>query len=121
YHPAYHCELDCSILFNIISYFLPADNPQQVLNCSHGGLKMNYFCHYDMAGGTAKEKATDERYPQYPGHLHEAEDTVSHVCAQIQAACFGVESAVIELQSKTGVKDKIAQYWIEKLIPMACE
>ncbi|KAI9445690.1 hypothetical protein BJY52DRAFT_1372194 [Lactarius psammicola] len=123
YHPAYHSELGHTILFNIISYILPADNPQQALNCSHGGLKMNYFCCYDMAGGTAKEKETDERYHALfsPDCPREVEDTVSHIWSQIQTACLGVESAVIELQAKTGVKDRIAQYWIEKLIPMARE
>jgi hypothetical protein len=38
---------------------------------------------------------------------------------QLWAACSGVQSSVDVLQTKTGVKDKIAQHWINILVPTA--
>lgn len=38
---------------------------------------------------------------------------------QIRLSTYGVEARVEALQTSTGVKDKIAQYWIEILIGRA--
>lgn len=40
---------------------------------------------------------------------------------QIWAACSGVQEAVDSLQTSTGMKDKMALFWIDKLIVKARE
>lgn len=43
------------------------------------------------------------------------------VLTQIQLATFGVAARVEALQTATGTKDKIAQHWIDILIPKSRE
>lgn len=38
---------------------------------------------------------------------------------QIILATFGIEKPILELQTATGVKDKIAQHWIDILVTHA--
>lgn len=45
--------------------------------------------------------------------------TVCDIREQLFAACLGVQDAVDQLQTKTGVKDKIAQHWIDQIVPKA--
>jgi hypothetical protein len=47
--------------------------------------------------------------------------TVRTIKRQIWAACGGVQDVVDSLQTSTGVKDKMALFWIEKLIKKAQE
>ncbi|KIK78201.1 hypothetical protein PAXRUDRAFT_17013 [Paxillus rubicundulus Ve08.2h10] len=42
--------------------FLVGDNPMQAEECSHGGLKCNYFCHTCKVGGMNVEKKIDKGY-----------------------------------------------------------
>jgi hypothetical protein len=44
---------------------------------------------------------------------------VNTIEQQLWTACSGVQSSVDVLQTKTGVKDKIAQHWINILVPTA--
>ena len=41
---------------------LSGDNPMQAEECSHGGLRCNYFCCTCKVGGMDTEKKTDEGY-----------------------------------------------------------
>lgn len=95
-----------------------------------------------MAGGTAAHRETDEGYRALfkvffcsldilvsgatlnsiqPGIPRTPAQTVRVIKRQIWAACSGVQDAVDELQTSTGVKDKTALFWIEKLIVKARE
>jgi hypothetical protein len=38
---------------------------------------------------------------------------------QLRLAMHGVEAPILKLQTKTGVKDKVAQYWIDILLEKA--
>ena len=48
----------------LILYYLivASDNPMQAEECSHGGLRCNYFCRTCKVGSTTAEKKTDKGY-----------------------------------------------------------
>ena len=46
-------------------------------------------------------------------------ETRTEVLQQLDAATYGVESTVTDMQSATGTKDKVAEYWIEILLQKA--
>ncbi|KAJ7269023.1 hypothetical protein C8J57DRAFT_1435715 [Mycena rebaudengoi] len=125
YHEAYDCQLEQDILFRIFAHVLPADNPQQAESASNAGVHSNHWCRYDMAGGTAAERETDEGYLALfkikPGIARTPAETVRTIKRQIWAACSGVQEAVDSLQTSTGMKDKMALFWIDKLIVKARE
>ncbi|KAK7040964.1 hypothetical protein R3P38DRAFT_3452826 [Favolaschia claudopus] len=123
YHEAYDCKIQQEILFRIFAHALPADNPQQAESASNAGVHSNLWCRYDMAGGTAAHRETNEGYGALfkPGNPRTPAATVRTIKRQIWAACTGVRDAVDEFQTSTGVKDKTALFWIEKLILKARE
>ncbi|KAJ7923704.1 hypothetical protein B0H13DRAFT_1864689 [Mycena leptocephala] len=100
-HEAYYCDLEEEILFEIIPHVLPADNPQQSETSSHIGMAGNLGCRHDLSGGSKEFRETNERY---------------HAMYTVWMACLGNKTAVEDSQSTTGVKDKIAQYWIKILL-----
>ncbi|TFK31456.1 hypothetical protein BDQ12DRAFT_701562 [Crucibulum laeve] len=120
---AYDCFLETEILFQIFVHGLPADNPQQAESSSGASLNSSANCRYDTAGGTKEYKETNEGYNSLfnTGTPRTPFSTVQIIEEQIQVACLGVQDAVQIIQTCTGTKDKIAQFWIDKLIPMARE
>jgi hypothetical protein len=60
-------------------------------------------------------------FPEQPGDPRSAATMLAVIEQQLHLACLGVKDSIDALQTATGVKDKIAQYWIEKLIFMARE
>ncbi|KAJ7807985.1 hypothetical protein B0H14DRAFT_2609270 [Mycena olivaceomarginata] len=56
-----------------------------------------------------------------PGKTRKPEETVTKIKEQIRAACLGVAAAVEQLQTDSGVKDKISVHWIGLLIDKARE
>ncbi|KAJ6488399.1 hypothetical protein DFH09DRAFT_1105629 [Mycena vulgaris] len=123
HHEAYACKLEQEILFRIFAHVLPADNPQQAESASNAGVNANLWCRYDMAGGTSAYRESDEGYRALfkPGIPRTPAQTIRIIKRQIWAACTGVQDAVDDLQTSTGVKDKTALVWIAKLIVKARE
>ncbi|KAI0823764.1 hypothetical protein BC628DRAFT_1324557 [Trametes gibbosa] len=121
WHRAYDCVLEQEVLFRIIPHILPADNPQQAEHCSHMTGKGSRPCRRCKVGGSAVECEQENMYEQFfsGGPERTVDQTIRDVREQILVACLGVQDAVDQLQTKTGVKDKIAQYWIEQLISKA--
>ncbi|KAF7374556.1 hypothetical protein MSAN_00340200 [Mycena sanguinolenta] len=56
-----------------------------------------------------------------PGISRTPAQTIRTIKRQIWAACSGVQDIVDSLQTSTGVKDKTAIFWIDKLIIKARE
>jgi hypothetical protein len=54
--------LEQEIVFRIFAHVLPADNPQQAESASNAGVHANLWCHYDLVGGTAAERETNQGY-----------------------------------------------------------
>ncbi|KZS87977.1 hypothetical protein SISNIDRAFT_418742 [Sistotremastrum niveocremeum HHB9708] len=125
WHEAYDCRTGQNILFRVLPHLLPADNPQQAELASNVGVHGNCNCRECKVGGTDDDRETNEGY-----HAHfevqsmtarTTEETIETIRQQIEAACLGQMDVVKELQTKTGVKDTIAIYWVETLVGMAKE
>ncbi|EPQ52923.1 hypothetical protein GLOTRDRAFT_46299 [Gloeophyllum trabeum ATCC 11539] len=110
WYTAYDCVLGEEIIFRILPHIFPADNPQQSETCSHIGMHGNLFCRRCKVGGGADDK---ESYPR------SCAETVQVIKDQLWSACLGVQEAVDALQTRTGVKDKIASFWIDQCITKA--
>ncbi|OSD08227.1 hypothetical protein PYCCODRAFT_1441218 [Trametes coccinea BRFM310] len=123
WHMGYDCLLEQEVIYRIIPHVLPADNPQQAEHCLHITGKGNHPCRRCKVGGTAAECEQDQIYEQFflGGTQRTVDTTICHIREQLRTACLGVQDAVDSLQTKTGVKDKIAQHWINILVPMARE
>ncbi|KAJ6536221.1 hypothetical protein B0H19DRAFT_1213746 [Mycena capillaripes] len=118
YHEAYNCQLQQEILFRLFAHVLPADNPHQAESASNAGVHSNQWCRYDDGGGASTHRETNEGYSR---KSRTPAETIRTIRRQIWLACAGVQDVVDNLQTATGVKDKTAQFWIEKVIVMARE
>ncbi|KAI0359548.1 hypothetical protein OH77DRAFT_1472817 [Trametes cingulata] len=101
---------------------LPADNPQQSEESSHAGVNANCKCRRCKKGGPPEVRESDDGYHELYtcGSAHRTvSDTRSEVQEQLRLACLGVEKPISNMQTRTGVKDKIACHWIEKLLARA--
>jgi hypothetical protein len=110
-------------LFQLIPHFLPADNPQQSETASHIGVNGNRNCRRDWLGGSEREKESEANYEAlyHPGVPRTADETVQSICSQVWLACAGNKTALDEIITKTGVKDKISQFWIQILLARSKE
>lgn len=123
-------------MFFVVVDGLPADNPQQGEECSGIGHQGNLFCRCCFVGGTQIFKETPEGYhllfyvrpSAYSTHIlstdqrfHQrgepriAEETVGLVRDQLSKAITGSAKDVQKLQTEKGIKDRIAQAWIERV------
>ncbi|KAI0685857.1 hypothetical protein BC835DRAFT_1535847 [Cytidiella melzeri] len=121
WHEAYDCLLKQEILFRLIVRVEPADNTQQSELCSHIGLNGNKFCRKCHAGGPAREMETHGGYHSLyeEGVARTEDETVKRIVSQLVAATHGNEQKVEAMQTTSGIKDPIAQVWIQQLIQKA--
>ncbi|KAJ7302618.1 hypothetical protein DFH08DRAFT_641770, partial [Mycena albidolilacea] len=110
---------NCRVILRVPS--LPADNPQQSEEASHMGGNANCGCRRCKAGGSHDHTESDEGYHSmhYAGLPRFAAQTKHTLETQIKLAMHGVEAPILKLQTATGVKDKVAQYWIDILLEKA--
>ncbi|KAL0954389.1 hypothetical protein HGRIS_003373 [Hohenbuehelia grisea] len=101
----------------------PADNPQQSEEASHMGGNANCGCRKCMVGGPYKVTESDEGYHAmfYAGVARSADNTRSALETQISKAMYGIDKPIIDMQTATGIKDKVAQYWIDILLAKSRE
>ncbi|KAJ7182641.1 hypothetical protein C8R43DRAFT_1083606 [Mycena crocata] len=122
WHEAYDCELEQDILFEVIQHLHPADNPQQSETASHIRMGGSLGCRRDLTGGTKDEQETDAGYEVFysPGVPRDKEGTIQTIRWQVWNACGNTPELPVSY-TQTGVKDKISQYWIDKLLEMGKE
>ncbi|KAJ7854678.1 hypothetical protein B0H14DRAFT_3085480 [Mycena olivaceomarginata] len=103
--------------FSIYGNAGPSDNPMQSEISSHIGGKGNFFCRKCEAGGTEKDKETNECFHSLfaPGVARSKEKIIVELKKQVKLACAGVAKHVEDAQRATGVKDAYTQHWIEYL------
>ncbi|KAJ3994246.1 hypothetical protein F5050DRAFT_1800809 [Lentinula boryana] len=102
---------------------LPADNPAQSEESSHMGGNSNHPCQKCKVGGSFQETETADGYHCFfcdnESIWRSAEEIKTELSKQLEVAKSGVQARVSELQTESGIKDKITEVWIEKLIIQA--
>ncbi|KAJ6608000.1 hypothetical protein B0H10DRAFT_1816685 [Mycena sp. CBHHK59/15] len=121
--PCYNAETgrNCRVILQVPS--LLTDNPQQSELASHMGGNANCGCRRCKAGGPHEVTESDDGYHSMhnAGIPRLAAETKKTLEDQIKLAMYGVEAPISRLQTATGVKDKVAQYWIDILLQKARE
>ncbi|KAG1857243.1 hypothetical protein C8R48DRAFT_607455 [Suillus tomentosus] len=59
---AWDCKYHEEVMLIPHSIFMAGDNPMQAEECSHGGLRCNFFCRTCKVGGTTVDKKSDVGY-----------------------------------------------------------
>ncbi|KAF7317051.1 FAD-binding-3 domain-containing protein [Mycena chlorophos] len=98
---------------------LPGDNPQQSEESSHIGCNGNHPCRKCEWGGTTIEKTSEQVY--HNCHLpvdvkRTAQQTRERLQDQLALAARGDAKTIKERQTSTGTKDKLTQYWIDRVL-----
>ncbi|KAH9920950.1 uncharacterized protein B0H18DRAFT_1213221 [Fomitopsis serialis] len=98
-----------------------SDNPVSSEVASHIGGQGNLLCRKCDAGGTDREKESNDGFEKLfsPGNLRNKDAIIEQLIHQIFEACSGVAKRVQTSQTETGVKDTYTQYFIEKIIDEA--
>ena len=123
------------ILYKLI---VSGENLIQAKECSHGGLRCNYFCHICKVGGTNAKKKSDKRYIDIfqiyfklcltvvgwllsfqCGELHTSKDTCSQIKHQIQLSMLsGRTEKVRSAISQSGIWDAATSMVINWLLEL---
>ncbi|KAJ7062538.1 hypothetical protein C8F01DRAFT_1281319 [Mycena amicta] len=100
---------------------LPADNPQQSEEASHMGGNANRKRRRCKVGGGHEITESDQGYHalHFAGLARTAAETKQTLGQQLELALLGVKAPIDKLQTATGIKDKVAQYWIDILLEKA--
>ncbi|EJD47400.1 hypothetical protein AURDEDRAFT_62361, partial [Auricularia subglabra TFB-10046 SS5] len=115
-------------MFRLVAEGFLGDNPQQSDDCSH--MTGQSLCNCRKCRNTrAVPKTIPDAAARQIASLiifqssqaRVAAETKAEVERQIKAACTGKASQVGDIQTETGTKDSIAQYWIELLLQRAQE
>ncbi|KAJ7702836.1 hypothetical protein B0H17DRAFT_1157414 [Mycena rosella] len=116
------CELKEYI--RIIPWILAfqGDNPMSSEFASHIGMQGNYFCRVCNATSSKKNRAPGnageiDRLKDFmtAGAPRSKEATIADLESQLQRAMNGAPSAVADMATGTGSKDKYFQHFIDKL------
>ncbi|KAG8775794.1 hypothetical protein FRC12_001272 [Ceratobasidium sp. 428] len=100
-------------------HFISGDNPMHAEECSSSGLRSNFFCRTCGVGGTQVYKASEEGFSRQMelGAPRRPNDTIERIKYQYEIA-FTTKSVELlrEEQRNSGVKDVIAQPYLETII-----
>ncbi|KAF8430572.1 hypothetical protein L210DRAFT_1019310 [Boletus edulis BED1] len=98
-----------------------SDNPMQAEECSHGGLRCNYFCRTCNVGGTTAEKKTEKGYNDIfqCGEIRSPEDTRTQIKRQVELSKLsGGTDKVNKVVSQTGVRDTTCATIINRMLTL---
>ncbi|KAF7288899.1 hypothetical protein MIND_01405900 [Mycena indigotica] len=95
-----------------------ADNPQQSEEASHIGCNGLFPCRKCKWGGPKADQVGSDTYHacHEPGISRTAADIRSELEQQLALAMTGSAAAIEKRQRETGTKDKLTQYWIERVL-----
>ncbi|KIJ35215.1 hypothetical protein M422DRAFT_181081 [Sphaerobolus stellatus SS14] len=115
---AYNAATGHTCRFHMVVPILPADNPQQSEESSHIGPNGNCKCRKCKCGGGAHFMESDEgfHFLHFPGEPRTTADTLKEIMNQIDLAAEGRADPVKKQQTGSGIKDKVTQGWIVKML-----
>ncbi|KAF7324149.1 hypothetical protein MKEN_00637600 [Mycena kentingensis (nom. inval.)] len=95
-----------------------ADNPQQSEEASHIGCNGRCPCRKCTWGGPKQDQVNPTEYHacHEPGIARTAANIRVELERQLTMATNGTASAIEKRQKETGTKDKLTQYWIERVL-----
>ncbi|KAF8501217.1 hypothetical protein JB92DRAFT_2741767, partial [Gautieria morchelliformis] len=105
----FNAHSHCLCKFRLAVPGLPADNPQQSEECSHIGPSGNCKCRRCLVGGPAAVMESDDGY-------HALHETIEEIQKQLLKATEGKLAPVSAIQTASGVKDRVVQGWIVKVL-----
>ncbi|KAL4075563.1 hypothetical protein J3A83DRAFT_4356838 [Scleroderma citrinum] len=115
------CNYEEEVMVIPYDNFHCRDNPVQAEECSHGGLRCNYFCWTCKVGGTNVEKRTDKGYADLftCGELWIPEGTLAEIKEQIRLLMLSGDTTKVKAEvSKTGTHDAATPSIIEHLLEL---
>ncbi|KIM68349.1 hypothetical protein SCLCIDRAFT_105912, partial [Scleroderma citrinum Foug A] len=118
---AWDCKGHEEVLLDVYGLFLAGDNPMQAEECSHTGLRCNYFCWTCHVGGTQEYKHSEEGYYTIfsSGELWAPEGTMTEICRQISLALGpGATEKLKSVTASTGLRDSLTASIVETLVNM---
>lgn len=138
-HSTYNAHTGRMCKFRLAISCLPADNPQQSEEASHIGPGGNCKCRRCMVGGVAASRESNEGYDalhevchgwlywimnivdrvSQPGPARSIPQTLQEIKKQLSKVAQGRLKPVTDMQTETGVKDRVTQVWISRLISKA--
>ncbi|EJD42815.1 hypothetical protein AURDEDRAFT_67175 [Auricularia subglabra TFB-10046 SS5] len=120
--PAYNAASHTPCKFRLFPLAFPADNPQQSDECSHMTGQATRNCRKCMNRRRPPADGSDPEGVWYMrNYARGAETTLNSVKQQFKVACDGFATNIKEEQTESGVKDRIAEYWIQQLLDRAKE
>ncbi|KAG8725158.1 hypothetical protein FRC09_007147 [Ceratobasidium sp. 395] len=107
------------VLLRMYALCISADNQMHVEHCSSTGMQSNLFCRMCMSGGPQAFRATLDGFSGLfkPGKPRELQDTINHLEAQWTMVLDGHATSHLDAtQRDSGIKDPIAQPWLDSLL-----
>ncbi|KAJ8073264.1 hypothetical protein PM082_020136 [Marasmius tenuissimus] len=118
---AYDCKHHDECLLVPHAHFWGSDNPMQAEECSHGGLKCNYFCRMCEVGGTQEQKRSDEGFLALfqAGTERTPEKTAALIHEQLRlSALHGATDKLQKHKATTGVGDSTCATALQAIVDL---
>ncbi|KAJ7055231.1 hypothetical protein C8F01DRAFT_1063097 [Mycena amicta] len=112
-----HTKREAAVVLQVVDE--DADNPQQSEEASHMiSAIASYPCRKCKWGGSKQKKETAQTYHECHecGVPRTAEEIRTQLQRQLRMATNANASAIEQEQKTTGTKDKLTQYWIERVL-----
>ncbi|KAJ7048004.1 hypothetical protein C8F01DRAFT_1008807 [Mycena amicta] len=112
-----HTQREAAVILRVVDEV--ADNPQQSEEASHMiSASANFPCRKCKWGGSKKQKETAKTYHECHecGVARTAEEIRTELQKQLRMATNGNAAAIEAEQKASGTKDKLTQYWIERVL-----
>ncbi|KAL0569855.1 hypothetical protein V5O48_012107 [Marasmius crinis-equi] len=117
----YDCKHDEECLLVPHAHFWGSDNPMQAEECSHGGLKCNFFCRMCKVGGTQEQKRSDEGFLSLfeAGEERTPENTSKLIHEQLHlSALHGATDKLQKHKAATGVSDSTSASAVQAIVDL---
>ncbi|KAL0575645.1 hypothetical protein V5O48_006330 [Marasmius crinis-equi] len=117
----YDCKYKEECLLVPHAHFWGSNNPMQAEECSHGGLRCNYFCRECEVGGTQAYKRSDEGFLSLfrPGIPRTPEKTTGHINELLRLSTLsGAQTKIKNYKEATGVSNSTSGAAMQAIVDL---